>query len=231
MLNQILNEDCVKGMSRFPDKFFDIAIVDPPYFDGPNTRGYYGSKVNRLNIKRKDYLEIDTWDIPGKEYFEELLRVSKNQIVWGCNYFNYYLGPGRIVWDKCNVESSFSDCEIAYCSMHDSIRKFEYMWNGMLQGKSMREGRTAQGNKKLTEKRIHPCQKPVILYDWLIAKYTKPGDIVLDTHVGSGSSLIACHKAGLSFVGFEINPVYWEAATERLNDFRSQISIKEFLEE
>lgn len=134
------NLDCMQGMKHFPDKYFDLAIVDPPYFSGPERREYYGRAVSSIGVKRRLYHKMDTWEVPGEDYFKELFRVSKEQIVWGCNYFDYPFGPGRIIWDKCNGASSYSDCEIAYCSLHDSVRMFRYMWNGMLQGKSLTEG-------------------------------------------------------------------------------------------
>ena len=221
------NMDCVERMEQYPDKHFDLAIVDPPYFSGPERREYYGRKISPIGVQRF-YTPSPSWEIPGEMYFKELVRVSKEQIIWGCNYFNYPFGPGRIVWDKCNGASSFSDCEIAYCSIHDSVRLFRYMWNGMMQGKSIKEGWIAQGNKKLNEKRIHPTQKPVNLYRWLIQKYAQPGWKILDTHVGSASSLIAFEEAGLDYVGFEINPVRYKAARQRLEEYRAQLTLKDW---
>lgn len=213
------NEDNLDLMRRYPDKYFDLAIVDPPYFDGPQKRKYYGKSVSTTNIKRRDYhiSPPECWIIPTKEYFDELFRVSKNQIIWGCNNFDYiFPGAGRIIWDKCNGKSTFSDCEIAYCSLHDSVRMFRFMWNGMMQGKSIEEGHIMQGNKKLNEKRIHPTQKPVALYEWLLTRYAKQGDIILDTHVGSGSSLVACERLGFEYVACDIDLYYYNAAIERL---------------
>ena len=126
------NMDCMDGMKEFPDKYFDLAIVDPPYFSGPEKRSYYGRAESTTKVKRRYYKPSDAWNVPDKAYFDELFRVSKRQIIWGCNYFDYPFGPGRIIWDKCNGGSSFSDCEIAFCSMHDSVRLFRYMWNGMM---------------------------------------------------------------------------------------------------
>lgn len=114
MLNYgFYNMNCMDGMREFPDKFFDIAVVDPPYFAGPNKRRYYGRSESTTLIKRREYDIIDTWDVPGMEYFDELIRVSRHQIVWGCNYFDYHFGSGRIVWDKCRSNMTFSDAEIA----------------------------------------------------------------------------------------------------------------------
>lgn len=218
------NEDCMGFMEFFPDDFFDLAIVDPPYFSGPEKREYYGRKTSPIGVQRL-YGQTSEWQVPDERYFDELFRVSKHQIIWGVNYFNYDFGPGRIIWDKVNGESSFSDCEIAYCSMHDSVRLFRYMWNGMMQGKSITEGHIQQGNKKLNEKRIHPTQKPINLYRWLLQKYAKKGDIILDTHVGSASSLIACEELGFEYVGFEKDIEIYELAKERLKTFKSQIRL------
>lgn len=218
------NMDCMEGMKSFPDKYFDLAIVDPPYFSGPEKREYYGRKVSPIGVQRI-YKPVDDWNIPDERYFDELIRVSKNQIIWGCNYFKYFFEPGRIVWDKCNGASSFSDCEIAYCSMHSSVRLFRYLWNGMMQGKSLIEGDVQQGNKKLNEKRIHPTQKPIILYKWLLNTYAKLGDKILDTHVGSASSLIACREYGYKYVGFEIDKHYYNLAQERIATEGNQLTL------
>lgn len=220
------NCDCMdgmKGLKVYPDKFFDLAITDPPYFSGPEKRRYYGAKISSCGIKRKEYHVFENWQLPTHEYFQELERVCKSYIVWGCNYFNWKFAPGRIVWDKCNGSSTFSDAEIAATNIHDSVRLFVYMWNGMQQGKNALNGRDMQGNKRLNEKRIHPTQKPIALYTALLSKYAKPGFKILDTHVGSASSLIACHRAGLEFWGYEIDPEMYSMALERLNEERAQI--------
>jgi site-specific DNA-methyltransferase (adenine-specific) len=211
-------------MKEYPDNFFDLAIVDPPYFSGPEKRRYYGRKTSPIGVKRL-YGETSEWEVPDNEYFDELFRISKHQIIWGVNYFDYSFGAGRIVWDKVNGESSFSDCEIAYCSFHDSVRLFRYMWNGMMQGKSISEGHIQQGNKRLNEKRIHPTQKPVNLYRWLIQKYAKEGYKILDTHVGSASSLIAFEEVGLEYIGFEKDEQIFKSALARLEGYKSQLKL------
>ena len=223
-LNKLYNIDCMEGMKLIPDKYFDLAIVDPPYFNGPNKRMYYGRNINKLPVRKKFYEPIESWDIPSKEYFEELKRVSKNQIVWGINYFDCYLGPGLIIWDKVNGESTFSDCEVAYCSMHNKTKMFRYMWNGMMQGKSISEGHIMQGDKSKSEVRIHPTQKPVNLYKWTLLNYAKPGDKILDTHVGSASSLVACYEMGYEFLGFEKDKNMFNLANKRLSDVMNQIN-------
>lgn len=136
-LNQCYNMDCMKGMAQFPDGFFDLAVVDPPYFSGPERRGYYGSKVSKIGVYR-DYPVSPVWEIPGRAYFDELRRVAKHYIVWGCNYFSYEFAPGRIVWDKCKKGTSFSDCELAATDLFNTVRLFRFMWNGMLQGMEKR---------------------------------------------------------------------------------------------
>ena len=223
-MNSFACGDCIEYLPQFPDKYFDIAVVDPPYFSGPEKRNYYGRTVSPIGVQRH-YKPSDEWCVPDKAYFDELARVSKHQIIWGCNYFDYHFGSGRIIWDKCNGESSFSDCEIAYCSMHDSVRLFRYMWNGMFQGKSIAEGYIQQGNKNLNDKRIHPTQKPVALYEWILSRYARKGDKILDTHVGSASSLIACHNMGYEYIGFEKDEHYYNLAKERLERETAQMSL------
>lgn len=221
-MNQIaLNVDCMEYMQALPDKAFDLAIVDPPYFSGPERRGYYGRRISPIGVRR-DYPISPKWDVPGKDYFSEMERVAKRYIVWGCNYFEHIFASGRIVWDKCNDKSSFSDCEIAATNCHNSIRIFRYMWNGMFQGKSIAEGTVQQGNKSLNEKRIHPTQKPVALYEWLMQKYAKKGWRILDTHLGSGSSRIAAYNLGFEFVGCEIDPKYFEIQEQRFAEYAAQ---------
>ena len=214
-LNQCYNMDCMKGMAQFPDGFFDLAVVDPPYFSGPERRGYYGSKVSKIGVHR-DYPVSPVWEIPGRAYFDELRRVAKHYIVWGCNYFSYEFAPGRIVWDKCKKGTSFSDCELAATDLFNTVRLFRFMWNGMLQGKSVAEGHIMQGNKKLNEQRIHPTQKPVALYAWLLATFAEKGQRILDTHLGSGSHAIAAHYFGAHLTACEIDPDYYAAAMARI---------------
>ena len=135
------------------------------------------------------------------------------------NYYPYGIfSSGRIVWNKVNGKSSFSDCEIAFCSMIDTVRMFTYMWNGMCQGKSLKEGHLQQGDKRKNEKRIHPTQKPVALYAWLLQNYANPGDKILDTHLGSGSSRIAAYKMGFDFYGTEIDKEYFDAQEKRFRE-------------
>ncbi len=217
--------DCMDVLRDMDDKSVDLAIVDPPYFSGPERRRFYGSAVSATRVRRREYPKVKQWLVPGADYFNELLRVAKHYIIWGCNYFDYSFSPGRIVWDKCNGTSSFSDCEIAATDIHDSVRLYRYMWNGMQQGKSIREGDVAQGNKSLNEKRIHPTQKPVALYAWLLQNYATPGSSILDTHLGSGSSALAAYELGYDFLGIEIDPEYYRLAKARFVQGYRQLRI------
>jgi site-specific DNA-methyltransferase (adenine-specific) len=196
--------DCMKLMATLPDKSIDLAIVDPPYFKGPNYSSFFGSKSPYRSEGR--YPKLEHWNIPGDEYYNELLRVSKNQIIFGINYFNFpSVPPGRIVWDKKNDKSTFSNGEIASCSLIKSVRFFRYMWRGFI-----REGKR--------EKIIHPTQKPVALYKWLLSNYAKPGMRILDTHLGSGSIAIACNELGYSLTASEIDKNYFNAACKRIKE-------------
>jgi site-specific DNA-methyltransferase (adenine-specific) len=207
-------EDCIEGMKRYADNHFDLAIVDPPYginMDG----GHIGGSVL---AKTTAYTKKD-WDkeAPNKEYFKELFRVSKNQIVWGANHFISrmpYDSSCWLVWNKLNGYNNFADCELAWASFKTSVRKFDFRWAGML-----------QQNMKDKEIRIHPTQKPVALYEWILANYAKPNDLILDTHLGSGSSRIAAYKGGFDFVGFEIDQEYFNAQDKRFNDFKLQLKL------
>ena len=204
--------DCMEPMREYPDKHFDLAIVDPPYFAEYAKEIYPGAAVSTTGVARNRY-ESKQWNVPNQQYFEELRRVSKNQVIWGINYYPIqFMGSGRIIWDKINDSSSFSKCEIAYCSAHDSVKIFRYRWNGML-----------QGDMKNKEHRIHPTQKPVKLYQYLLRNYAKPGDTILDTHLGSASIAIACHYAGHHLTGCELDPDYFEAAIERVKRETAQM--------
>jgi len=200
-------------MAEFPDKFFDLAIVDPPYFSGPERRSFYGQNISSIGVKRV-YKPSETWTVPGPEYFEELNRVAKNYIVWGCNYYEYQFHTGRIVWDKVNDSSDYSDCELAATNLFDHVRIFRYMWNGMMQG-SMSDGRIMEGNKKKNQKRIHPTEKPIQLYRWQLIRFAKPGWKILDTHLGSGSSRLAAEELGFNFWGYELDKDHFEAQEKR----------------
>ena len=214
------NMDCMDGMKEFPDKYFDLAIVDVPYGIGEcGDRNYTRGKI----AKAKDYKAFSGNDLqaPDKQYFDELFRVSKNQIIWGANHFISRIpfdSHCRIVWDKDNGENDFADCELAWTSFNSAVRKFKYRWNGML-----------QENMKNKEFRIHPTQKPVALYEWLLSRYAQDGDIILDTHVGSASSLIACHNTNHKFIGFELDEHYYKLSKDRLDREMAQMNIFNFI--
>lgn len=215
----IININCMEFMLTLDDKHFDLAIVDPPYFDGPNRPDYYGKGISSLGVQRaKHYGECKSWAVPNKEYFVELKRVSKNQIIWGANHFAGLFdstSPCWIVWDKVNGASTFADAELAYASFDTAVRVFKYMWNGMHQG-------SFGGDVRKNDKRIHPTQKPVPLYEWLLLNYAKPGQKILDTHLGSGSSAIACNNMGYEMVGCELDIDYYHAACVRVAEYAKQ---------
>ena len=204
----LIHGDCMEYLAGLEEKAFDLAVVDPPYgIDAGNTFGGEQRKSGN-GAAMKTAFEKKSWDIgiPDEAYFSELRRVSRNQIVWGANYMSHFLPPsmGWIVWDKDNGTTKFSDAELAFTSFERALRIWKYTWNGMI-----------QGYMKNKESRIHPTQKPVKLYQWIFANYAKPTDRILDTHLGSGSSAIAAHYAGLEFVGIELDPDYYAAAVER----------------
>ena len=208
---EIKNIDCIEYMKTIEENYFDLAVVDPPYFSDFAKQSYTGSKYSTTGVKR-NHKKFENWDIPNEEYFSQLLRISKNQIVWGVNYYSKYISsPGRIIWDKKNDFSTFSKCEIASHSFGVRVDQFRFLWNGML-----------QENMKQKELRIHPCQKPVALYHWIYENYTKPNQKILDTHLGSGSSALAAHDYNLVFTGLEIDNYYYNKAVERLEQHMKQ---------
>lgn len=242
------NMDCLEGMKQFPDKYFDLAVVDPPYgagfTEGGGCKGWFskyhqdpvqsdkltgggynrfgnpGSRFERYkrfedgrDLGGKVRKKIIAWDTaPGKEYFDELFRVSRNQIIWGGNYFN--LPPTRcfLVWRKLTISENFSMamCEYAWTSFNGNAKLFEY---------------APQGHG---ENRWHPTAKPVALYEWVLGRFAKDGDTILDTHVGSASSLVACHRTGHKYVGFEIDADYYAKAKERLDRETAQTTMFDF---
>ena len=213
MTVELFNMDCMEYMKGLGDNAFELAIVDPPYGIGEDGGSFRDRKGGGHRVlPKKD------WDssAPKPEYFTELKRVSENQIIWGANYMSHFLPPsmGWIVWDKDNGTTNFSDCELAFTSFDRALRKYKYTWNGML-----------QGDMKNKEDRIHPTQKPVKLYDWLLSNYAKEGDKIIDTHLGSGSSAIAAHYGGFEFVGCELDEDYFNAAKQRIDDATRQTSL------
>lgn len=213
-LNKIICGDCLEVMKDIPDKSVDLVLTDPPYGIGEARNR---NKTRSCLAIAKDYGESN-WDdsIPSKEYFKERLRVSKNQIIFGGNYFieHLYNSPCWIVWDKDNGASDFADCELAWTSFKSAVRKYKYKWQGML-----------QENMKEKEQRFHPTQKPIGLFEWILDNYSERGMTILDPFLGSGTTAIAAHNTGRFFIGVEKEPKYCEIARQRLEQAQSQQSL------
>lgn len=210
---KITNEDNMKLMSRYEDNYFDLAIIDPQYGIGESSND---NKSRSKLAKAKDYGNKKWDDSPSNQhYFQELKRVSKNQIIWGANHFIENIHNSNsscwIVWDKQNGDNDFADCELAYTSFKTAVRKISLRWHGML-----------QHDMKNKEIRIHPTQKPVKLYEWLLMNYAKEGDKILDTHGGSMSIAIACHNLGFDLTLCELDTDYYESGLKRLKEHQSQ---------
>jgi len=197
--------DCLEEMKKMPDKSVDLVLTDPPYGIGIAKLGTVGG--NNL-AQATDYGEQE-WDniIPSKEVFTEMFRISKNQIIFGGNYFVEYLfnSPCWIVWDKNNT-GNFADCELVWTSFKTAVRKIKYTWNGMI-----------QGNMKEKEKRYHPTQKPQPVMSWILRNYSEGNQIILDPFMGSGTTGLACKELGREFIGIEISPEYFKIAENRIN--------------
>ena len=206
----IRNMDCMELMREYPDNHFDLAVVDPPYGIDAASDKRGGQQHGKAAAPSKSY-GAKAWDkiAPDTEYFAEITRVSKNQIVWGANHLMDKIAKGSsswIVWDKQNGDNGYADAELAYTSHKTACRVFRYRWAGML-----------QGDMKNKETRIHPTQKPVKLYDWIFANYAEKGMTILDTHMGSGSIAIAAHYAGMHLTACELDEDYFKAACERID--------------
>lgn len=206
MSSIVFNEDCIEGMARYPDKYFDLAVVDPPY-------GIENAFSASSRIRKYGQMKTVNEEKPQLGYFEELFRVSKNQIVWGYNHLSNILPATKefIFWYKHQPVTSYSDGELAWTSFKKTAKCFDYPFFGGI-------GADKDG-------RIHPTQKPVALYTWIFQNYAKPGDKILDTHLGSGSSRIAAYEQGLDFVGFEIDKKYFESEEERFKAYTAQMSL------
>ena len=205
---EVTNEDNIELMSRYPDNYFEIAIVDPPYGIGAN-------KMTLGNGKKKIFRGSSDWDkeTPSKKYFDELFRISKNQIIWGANYMTQYLpqSMGWVFWDKGTGQNDFSDGELAFTSFNRALRKYKVSWVG--------------ANANNGTPRIHPTEKPVALYKWLLMNYAKEGDKILDTHLGSGSIALACHELGFSLTACELDSEYYDAAFKRFKQQTAQLRL------
>ena len=215
MIN-IYNQDCLEAMREMSDNQFDLAIIDPPYGIGEDGKKNH----SRDKLAKATKYTPKSWDksAPKKEYFIELDRVCKNVIIWGANHFIENIPNANssswIVWDKENGKNDFADCELAYTSFKSAVRKYKFKWHGML-----------QGDMKNKEQRIHPTQKPVKLYEWLLMNYAKKGDKILDTHLGSGSIAIACHNLGYDLEGYELDKEYYDNALKRIKEHQSQLRL------
>ena len=206
---QLLNIDCLEYLKQCDDKQFNLAIVDPPY-------GYRTKNTGTINF-RQDSKE---WNIaPTNKYFDELQRVSKNQIVWGGNYFSYLwkdIQRGFVIWNKDNPVKNFSDVEMAWTSFDVLPKYYYYAWGGLSDGIKGR-------NKK--EKNIHPTQKPIRLYEFLLDEFANEGDKIIDTHLGSGSTAIACWNRKYDLIGCELDNEYYTKAVKRLEQHKKQLTI------
>jgi site-specific DNA-methyltransferase (adenine-specific) len=207
-LSEVFNIDCMEGMKKYPDKYFDLAIVDPPYGLGED-----GGNISRHHSQKK--YKKKKWDnqTPDKSYFEELFRVSKNQIVWGANHFISKMpfdSSCWIFWDKDRY-GDFADGELAWSSFETAVRYYKFTWDGV--------------RKEIYEERFHPTQKPTSLYKYLLKNYAHPGNKILDTHLGSGSSRIAAYEMGFDFTGYEIDTDYFQAQEKRFQQYKSQLKI------
>lgn len=213
---EISNEDCMELMKRYPDNHFELAIVDPPYgigFDGEVKEMANNDSKKWKNASGKNYTKKE-WDnnIPNKLYFKELSRVSKNQIICGGNYFDLPQSTGWIFWDKMVAKDfTLSPGELIWTSFKKSVKKIELLWAGF--------------RKCETTNRIHPTQKPVALYEWLLTNYAKEGDKILDTHLGSGSSAIACYNTGHDLTACELDKEYYDMAMERIKNHTNQLTL------
>jgi len=206
-VDRIIEGDCLIEMKQFPDKYFDLVLTDPPYGIGITDRSTVGGTNSKTKLAKMHEYGKGSWDnaVPSPEVFTEIFRVSKNQIIFGGNYFDLGPTPCYIIWDKDNEASPFADCELAWTSFKSAVRKFKYRWNGML-----------QEDMKHKEKRYHPTQKPVKLFMQIIEKYSQPGDKILDPFLGSGTTMIAAQKTGRSCTGIEREAAYCEIARKRL---------------
>jgi site-specific DNA-methyltransferase (adenine-specific) len=215
--NRIINADCMDILKQLPDKCIDLVLTDPPYGINASSKNFLrqgkqtgiSKCVSGLNYK------ISNWDnkIPQKEIFDEIFRVSKNQIIFGGNYFVEFLTNSScwIVWDKFTGDNLYADCELAYTSFKSAVRKHTYLWKGMM-----------QQNMKNKEQRIHPTQKPADLFGQILRDYSNENDLVLDCFSGSGTTAIACHRLKRRFICIEKDPEYWKASCKRLEDEQRQ---------
>ena len=216
IISEVYNMDCISGMKQYPDKYFDLALVDPPYGIGMDGTIGIGIGKEKGFTRKKEYTKKN-WDkeVPSQEYFDELFRVSKNQIVWGANYFTKQLPviKNYIFWHKKgqSVDDKFNDGEMAFASL-GRTRMVDIWWNGV-------------GVINSGENKIHPTQKPVKLYKWLLENYAKKDWKILDTHLGSGSIAIACWDMGYDLTAYEVDKEYFDNACKRLETHKAQLTL------
>jgi len=207
--------DCMEFMRNVPDKYYSLSVVDPPYGSENIIGGYTSGKGGGISSQKKYHNELWNQIAPSEAYFIELLRVSQKCIIWGANHFIENIpNPNSscwIVWNKQNGDNSFADCEIAWTNFETAVRLFEFKWQGML-----------QGDMKNKETRIHPTQKPVALYKWLLTKYAKQGDKIFDSHGGSMSIAIACHDLNFDLDVCELDAEYYQQAVKRYENHKLQ---------
>ena len=212
--NQILNMDCINFLKNCPDNYFDLCCCDPPYGIGEAA----GKNLSRGKLAKSTQYAIKDWDnsIPSKEIFNEIFRVSKNQIIFGGNYFVEYLSNSScwLVWDKNNFGNDFADCELAWTNFKSAVRKYKWTWNGML-----------QEDMKHKEIRIHPTQKPVGLFEMILRDYSNENDLILDCFSGSGTTAIACHNLKRRFICIEKDEEYYKKSVERLENAKLQMKL------
>lgn len=232
-MTQVFNEDCMIGMARYPDKYFELAIVDPPYgikrADNIKTIGKNYSRKNSF-IVRTDY-KNKKWDSesPTIEYFNELFRISKNQIIWGANHFISKIpfdSSCWIIWDKVNAIPTYASGEMAWTSFKQPMKIVPLIHSGFKRGQNIGKNSKIIYNIPFSGSMdIHPTQKPVALYKWLLTNYAKQGDKILDTHGGSMSSVIACLDLGFDITCFELDKDYFESAKKRIETHLSQSNL------
>jgi site-specific DNA-methyltransferase (adenine-specific) len=215
MKSEVFNTDCLDAMKSYPDNYFELAIVDPPYGIGADKTIHIVKPDRPSTWNKIEKYKIKNWDsaIPNKNYFDELFRVSKNQIIWGGNYFTEYLKPSKcwVFWDKqFDKTFNFSHGELAWTSFDSQLKMFK---------------KSSKSETRGGKNRIHPTQKPVALYRWLLKNYAKPNDKILDTHLGSGSSRIAADMEGYNFTGYELDKDYFDASVKRFNEYKQQIKL------
>ena len=216
-LNKIIQGDCLEVMKQMPDKCVDLVLTDPPYGIGADKNKRANTQHGNAVAKSKDY-GIGDWDneIPSKEIFEQIFRISKNQIIFGGNYFVEYLynSPCWIFWDKNNGDNGYADGELAWTSFKTALRKYKYTWHGMI-----------QENMKQKEERVHPTQKPVDVMGWCLKNYSEEKMTVLDPFLGSGTTALACKMLGRNYIGIEKEQKYVDIANQRIADFDKQQSL------